>query len=243
MTSPYAPQHLTVVVPARNAAATLPSTVASLLAQSGGSPQVLVVDDDSEDGTAAVARAAGAHGVLSGPGRGPGAARNVGRAAADTPLIAFCDADDLWPPERLAVDLPCFAGDPELEVLLGRTRFEADHPALLQRLRFPGEEPIASIPSFGAATFRREVFERVGLIDEQLTNFEDYEWFQRARDLGARVQDHDALSQIYRLHAGSRSRRDPPRPADLIAILQRSLQLRRALAAAIGKEGGRDQDP
>ena len=229
MSGRYAPADLTVVVPARNAAATLASTLASLLGQEGGAPQVLVVDDASEDGTAAVAQAAGAHGVLSGPGRGPGAARNRGIAAAETPLIAFCDADDLWPSERLAVDLPHFAEDPDLEVLLGRTHFQAGDPALLQNLRFPGDEPIVSIPSFGAATMRREVFARVGLIDEQLTNFEDYEWFQRARDLGGRLHNHALISQTYRIHAGSWSRRDPPRPADLIAILQRSLQLRRAL--------------
>ena len=229
MSGRFAPDDLTVVVPARNAAATLASTLASLLAQEGGAPRVLVVDDASEDGTAAVAQAAGAHGVLSGPGRGPGAARNRGIAAAETPLIAFCDADDLWPSDRLAVDLPHFSEDPELEVLLGCTHFQADDPALLQNLRFPGDEPIVSIPSFGAATLRREVFARVGLIDEQLTNFEDYEWFQRARDLGSRLQNHALISQTYRLHAGSWSRTDPPRPADLIAILQRSLQLRRAL--------------
>jgi glycosyltransferase involved in cell wall biosynthesis len=229
LTTSYAPDALTVVVPARNAAATLAATLASLLSQEGGAPRVLVVDDASEDGTAAVAQAAGAHRVLRGPGRGPGAARNLGIAAADTPLIAFCDADDLWPPQRLAVDLPRFAEDPALEGLLGHTRFVADDPSLLQNLRFPGEEPIAPIPSFGAATLRRDVFARVGLIDEELKNFEDYEWFQRARDLGGRLQTHALISQTYRLHAGSWSRSDPPRPADLIAILQRSLQLRRAL--------------
>jgi glycosyltransferase involved in cell wall biosynthesis len=224
----YAADDVTVVVPARNAAATLAATLASLLGQEGGAPRVLVVDDASEDGTAAVARAAGAHRVLSGPGRGPGAARNVGIAAADTPLIAFCDADDRWPPGRLASDLPRFAEDPELEVLLGRTHYLAADPTLLKNLRFPGEEPIVLIPHFGAATLRREVFARVGLIDAAIRH-EDYEWFMRARDLGVRLVTHAALSQIYCLHCDSRSRSNPPRPADLIAILQRSLQLRRAL--------------
>lgn len=227
MSGPFAPDGLTVVVPARNAVATLAATVASLLAQEGGAPRVLVVDDASEDGTAAVAQAAGAHRVLPGPGRGPGAARNVGIGAVDTPLIAFCDADDLWPPGRLAKDLPHFAEDPELEVLLGRTGFVAEDPTLLQRLRFPGEEPIASIPHFGAATVRRAVFKRVGLIDEQLTNFEDYEWFQRARDLGARIQTHDAVSQTHDLHHGSWSRIHPSHPKDLINVLHRSLRRRR----------------
>lgn len=232
MSGSYAPDALTVVVPARNAAATLTATVASLLAQEGGAPRVLLVDDASEDGTAAVAQAAGAHGVLSGPGRGPGAARNVGILAATTPLVAFCDADDFWPPRRLSVDLPRFAEDPTLEVLLGRTHYRADDPTLLKNLRFPGQEPIALIPHFGAATLRRGVFTRVGLIDEQLTNFEDYEWFQRARDLGACVQTHHALSLTYNARHGSWSRIHSSHPTDLIGVLQRSVKRRRNTLAS-----------
>ena len=221
-----------VVVPARNAASTIAATVGSLLAQSAGPPQVLVVDDASEDDTAAVARAAGAVVLLDGPGLGPGGARNVGIAATETPLIAFCDADDLWPPQRLVMDLAGFAQDPDLEVLLGCTRFVADDQAFLQRLHFPLGEPIASIPHFGAATMRREVFARVGMVDEQLRHFEDYEWFQRARDLGVRLQTHGGVSQTHRLHSGSWSRIHPSRPSDLIAILHRSLQRRRSTDGA-----------
>jgi glycosyltransferase involved in cell wall biosynthesis len=69
----------------------------------------------------------------------------------------------------------------------------------------------------------------VGLIDEQLTNFEDYEWFQRARDLGARVQTHHAPSLTYYVRHGSWSRIHPSHPTDLIGVLQRSLRRRRAL--------------
>lgn len=232
------------MVPARNAAVTLAATVASLLVQEGGAPRVLVVDDASEDGTAAVAQAAGAHVVLSGPGRGPGAARNIGIKAVETPLIAFCDADDQWPSRRLAVDLPHFSKEPELEVLMGRTLFQADDPALLQDLRFPGEEPITTIPHFGAATMRREVFRHVGQIDEKLMNFEDFEWFQRVRDLARdRLQTHDALSYIYRLHPGSWSRINRSHPRDLIGVLYRSLQRRRALGSTDAKGATQEMAP
>lgn len=228
MTDFHAGRDLLVVVPARNAASTIAATLASLLAQSTGPPQVLVVDDGSDDDTAAIARAAGAAVLPDGPGLGPGGARNVGIAATATPLIAFCDADDLWPPQRLAMDLARFGQDPHLEVLLGRTRFVADDQALLQKLQFPQGEPIASIPHFGAATMRREVFARVGMVDEHLRHFEDYEWFQRARDLGVRLQTHGGVSQTHRLHSGSWSRIHPSSPSDLMTILHRSLQRRRS---------------
>src|SRR4051794_17898437 len=49
-----------IVVPARDEAATLPDLLASVLPQLTANDELIVVDDDSTDATAAVARAAGA---------------------------------------------------------------------------------------------------------------------------------------------------------------------------------------
>jgi glycosyltransferase involved in cell wall biosynthesis len=81
-----------VVVPARNAATTLPRTLAALRAQTyGGALEVVVADDGSADGTPELARAAGATVVAS--RGGPAEARDLGVAATIAPLIAFTDAD------------------------------------------------------------------------------------------------------------------------------------------------------
>jgi glycosyltransferase involved in cell wall biosynthesis len=82
-----------VIVPARDAQATLPRTLAALEAQDfEGRYEVIVVDDGSSDGTAALANAHGAT-VVQQPPLGPAAARNLGAARASAELIAFCDAD------------------------------------------------------------------------------------------------------------------------------------------------------
>lgn len=83
---------VTVVVPARDAAATLPRLLEALAAQALAPAAVVVVDDASTDATAALAAAAGAT-VLSGTGAGSYAARNLGLTAVTTPLVAFTDAD------------------------------------------------------------------------------------------------------------------------------------------------------
>jgi len=84
---------VSVVVPARNAAQTLPSTLAALAAQSFAEPyEIIVVDNGSSDATQALARAAGVV-VVRGPGRGPGPARMAGVAAARHDILAFTDAD------------------------------------------------------------------------------------------------------------------------------------------------------
>lgn len=84
-----------VIVPARDAQQTLARTLRALQAQRlDGGFEVIVVDDGSSDGTAAVAKRAGEGvSVVSQPPLGPAAARNFGASRARGELLAFCDAD------------------------------------------------------------------------------------------------------------------------------------------------------
>jgi glycosyltransferase involved in cell wall biosynthesis len=92
-------------LPARNEAGSVGAVVARSPASVHGHPVVcLVVDDGSDDETAAEARAAGAC-VVRQPPRGLGAAVRTGLAGALTfspAAIAFCDADGEYAPEELA---------------------------------------------------------------------------------------------------------------------------------------------
>ncbi len=96
---------VSVVVAARNSAATLPRTLTALAQQELDEPyEVIVVDDGSDDDTAAQAQ--GAEGpvvVLRQPPTGPAAARNRGVAAASGDVLAFTDADCYPEPDWLAV--------------------------------------------------------------------------------------------------------------------------------------------
>jgi len=86
---------VSVVVPARDAAATIGTTLEALASQDLAEPyEVIVVDDGSRDDTAAIAeRSAGPVRVLRDDGVGPGPARNAGAADARAPVLAFTDAD------------------------------------------------------------------------------------------------------------------------------------------------------
>jgi glycosyltransferase involved in cell wall biosynthesis len=78
------------IVPARNEAARIEETVRALIA---AGLDVLVVDDASTDGTAALAEKAGARTISLPERRGKGGALSAGIAAADAPILALIDAD------------------------------------------------------------------------------------------------------------------------------------------------------
>ncbi len=102
-------QLISVVVPFYNNAALLGDCLASIAAQTYRNLQVVIVDDGSTDGSAAIAREHAAADprfeLVSQRNRGPGAARNRGVAAATGEFLAFVDADDLLPPDAYATML------------------------------------------------------------------------------------------------------------------------------------------
>lgn len=95
-----------VVIPAFNAARTLREAIDSVLAQTAPPAAIVVVDDGSSDDTAAIARSYGAAVTLvAQENRGPAAATDLGLANVDAAVIAGLDADDVWFPEKAALQL------------------------------------------------------------------------------------------------------------------------------------------
>src|SRR5262245_25673454 len=99
---------VSVIVPTRNRRELLPTTLRSALGQRGVDLELLIVDDASDDDTAAAAQALGDGRIrvirLDKPS-GVSAARNRGAAAAQGEWLAFLDDDDLWAPDKLARQL------------------------------------------------------------------------------------------------------------------------------------------
>jgi glycosyltransferase involved in cell wall biosynthesis len=174
---------VSVVIPAYNGASFLAEALDSVLGQTRPPEEVVVVDDGSTDGTAAVAARYGAPVLVHRQAnRGIGAARNAGVALTSGDHIAFLDADDLWEPRKLERQLELLAKDPDLEIVFGHlAEFRAG----------PGEErgplgPARPGPLAVTMLVRREAMDRVGTFPEDVVLSEFLIWLGRARQLGLR---------------------------------------------------------
>jgi len=98
---------VSVVVPAYNAAPFIGAALDSALAQTYRPIEILVADDGSTDATAEVVKGYGPPvRYLREENKGPAGARNLGLRHAQGEFIAFLDADDLWHPRKLELQVP-----------------------------------------------------------------------------------------------------------------------------------------
>jgi glycosyltransferase involved in cell wall biosynthesis len=249
-----------VVIPARDAAATLERAIRSVREQDYPC-EIIVVDDASGDDTAAVAAALGAQVIRLDRPQGAAAARNAGIARAYGELIAFQDADDEWLPGKLRRQVALLLAEP-------RAVFVACGARLVGQ---DGDDrgPLydGTIPEAGGQAWRkllarntiatpcvvvwRRALAAVGRFDEALPVAED-------QDMWLRLAMHGQLAyldeQLVRVHVtaisvsgvgtalGSRQQR-----AITLPMLRRHLAARRAelsrrevrgiLAARLGRVG------
>ncbi len=203
---------LTVIIPARDAAGTLPAQIRALArSEYPGGWEVVLVDDASTDDTAAVARAAADDAgidlrvVEPTAGSGPSVARNVGAAASDAPIMLFCDADDVVAPGWVAHMAEQLDRSP---IVTGRLRSDRLNDPVLAGSRGSGDRApsflglYASV-SAGNLGVRREAWEAVGPFDPGLTAFEDAEWAGRAALAGIDVAWAPEVTADYRFRTGA----------------------------------------
>ncbi len=113
--------HVSILLPAYNAAATLPACLSSIRRQVFTDWECVVVDDGSTDGTGAIACAAARRDarfrVVAMPHRGIVAALQEGLRHCRAPLVARMDADDVMHRERLAAQAALLESDPTLDAV------------------------------------------------------------------------------------------------------------------------------
>src|SRR5712692_4545848 len=110
---------VSVVIPAYNAGDYIVETLGSALAQTYAHREIIVIDDGSTDDThRRVEPYLRQIRYIRQENAGEGGARNTGLRAATGDYLAFLDADDLWLPEKLEVQLQVAARHPESRMIV-----------------------------------------------------------------------------------------------------------------------------
>lgn len=106
---------VSIVIPAYNAAKYICQSLDSVLSQTYRDFEIIVVDDGSIDNTKEVLKPYfGQIRYIYKPNGGPASARNTGINNAKGEYIAFLDADDLWLPEKLELQIELLEKDHEI---------------------------------------------------------------------------------------------------------------------------------
>jgi glycosyltransferase involved in cell wall biosynthesis len=178
---------VSVIIPTFNRRALACEAVASVLAQRGAAPEVIVVDDGSDDGTAAALHAFRDRiRYVRQPSRGVSAARNHGARVASGVWLAFLDSDDLWRPEKLARQVAYHESNPRLRASQTGEIWMRNgvrvNPCVHHRK--PDGDILASsvarcVVSPSAVMLQRQLFESLGGFDEGLPVCEDYDLWLR----------------------------------------------------------------
>ncbi len=178
---------VSVIIPTFNRGWALKAAIDSVLTQHFDNFELIVVDDGSTDNTPELLAAyASQLTILKQENLGVSAARNTGIRAARGALIAFLDSDDRWLPEKLARQTAFFEANPDAKICQTEEIWVRNGVRVNPKKKHTKpsgdifeQSLFLCLVSPSAVMLRRELFEEVGLFDENLPACEDYDLWLR----------------------------------------------------------------
>ncbi len=221
---------VSVIIPVYNYEQYLAEAIASVLAQTYRPVEIIVVDDGSTDRSGDVAKDFKDSGVryCYQPNSGTGAARNQGTNLAQGSYFAFLDADDVWLPDKLTLQMAAFDEDPELDMVFGLvSQFydsESDAP-----IETSGEHKDRIMPGYSACTLviKRESFSRVGPFATHWRLVAFLDWFAKATETGLSNHVVPEVVMRRRIHTTNMGIKFRGSRAEYVRVIKNALDRRR----------------
>lgn len=206
--------------------------VESVLAQDYPAIEIIVVDDGSTDNTSEVLskyREDSRVKIICQENAGQTVAKNRAVQAAKGEYIAFCDADNLWLPNKLSRQIKYFNEHCDIAVVYGDiTLIDADGDPLptTQAKRYSGKITgrllVDNFVTFNTALVSRRVLEAVGGFDESLRMGIDYDLWLRI-SVNHTFQYLPEPFVLYRIWGGQMSNKQEERLSNCFKLLNNFL--------------------
>jgi glycosyltransferase involved in cell wall biosynthesis len=224
---------VSVVIATYNMAEYLLVAVRSALDQTYRTIEILIVDDGSTDGTRdAVEPLLEDRRVryFHQQNHGQAAAKNHGVRESHGEYVAFLDADDMWEPEKLELQMPLFLGSARIGVVYSRLAYIDESGAEVRvadnelfRGRVTGPLLIRNFIGFGSSVVRKACFDQLGAFDDAIGMGIDYDlWLRFSTEYEFDFVDRPLLR--YRVWSGQMSNNCKSRYLSGIAIMHRFLE-------------------
>jgi len=200
---------VSVQIPCYNSERYLSKTIESVLGQTFGDFEIVIINDGSSDTTENIAKNYRDTRIkyIYQNNRGLAAARNRALSESTGEYIAFLDHDDLWLPEKLEKQIGALEANKDTAIAYSNfyrifpdgkktIRFRADQPEGDVFERFLYSYPLGLL----TAVVRRSALDGLSArFDENLKIFEDYDIFMRILQSHKAAYLHEPLA-VYRIH-------------------------------------------
>lgn len=220
---------ISVIIPAYNQGHYLGEAIQSVLDQTYPDFEVIVVDDGSTDKTAQVACSFSDPRVryIHQENRGLSAARNTGILRSSGEYLTFLDSDDLFVADKLETLLNAMQRDPELGFVAGQAVLIDENALPLGKVF---DTPLPENPAHlllwnplhvCSVLLRRDWQQKVGLFDESLQAYEDWDMWLRLARAGCRMGWVPHPVSLYRFHTRQMTRDKERMTAATFAVLKK----------------------
>jgi len=196
---------ISVIIPAYNAENFVVDATESIFRQNYDNLEVIVVNDGSTDATLDVLGQFGDRiRIISQENRGVSAARNTGIRAAKGSIIGFLDHDDIWSDDHILSMLTYLGDGSEYDYVRGLTR-PVKYFGTESEDRLEHSLVLAKVC---ACLYRKSVFDKVGLFNEEMLEGEDGDLNLRISDYGCKEKRINKTTVLYRRHENNMTNSD-----------------------------------
>lgn len=219
---------ISIIIPVKNGGKYLSQGLDGIIKQDMN-VEVIVVDDGSTDNTAKIANKYKCELITHGISKGAVAAKNSGLKVAKGKYIMFHDSDDIMRDNALEKLYKELESEEDFSAVEAKVQdfYSPDLSEEERRKILIKPEPYWGLFT-GAILMRKEIFDKIGLFNEDLKAGEIIDWQTKMDSNGLKIKKIDYISTDRRIHSSNFGRTDKSAEfRDYAAILRARLSLRK----------------